>query len=104
VKPKIPRHVDILGHRFALTVSPTDTAGEPWKKGSDKEFGETAIYEYKIALNDSQTPEQLNSTRLHEYLHAILHVSGLNNMVDDKLEEAIVQAIEHGLAPLVRFK
>lgn len=104
MKPKIPRSVSILGYPFSLTVSPTDTAGEPWKKGDDKEFGETDIHNHKIALNPDQSADQLQSTRLHECIHAILQISGLNNMMDDKLEEAIVQAIEHGLAPLVRFK
>lgn len=39
---------------------------------------------------------------LHESLHCILHYSGHNNGL--KNEEAIVTALEYGLAPLVRFR
>jgi Zn-dependent peptidase ImmA (M78 family) len=104
VKQRVPETVSILGYDFALAISNVDTAGVPWKTGDDKEYGDTDIFDHKIHLNADQSPKQMHMTRLHEYVHAILQVSGINSLLDEKTEEAIAQAIEHGLAPLIRFK
>jgi hypothetical protein len=93
-----------MGYRFSLCLSPVDTQGAVWKTGDEIEFGETDIYEHKIHFNPKQSAVQMHSTRLHEYIHAILQVSGVNELLDEKSEEAVVKAIEHGLAPLIKFK
>jgi len=94
----------ILGHRFTVKVSPLDTAGHPWKTGDEKEFGETCTNSYTIHLNPDQTPAQLQATCLHEFLHAIFHVSGLSNLLTEGSEEAFAVALEHGLSPLYQLK
>lgn len=41
------------------------------------------------------------STLLHEILHAIMFITGQNEILEFEQEEAIVRAIENGLFPLV---
>ena len=58
----------------------------------------------RIDLANNRGLTDLKSTLLHECLHAILAQSGIDNMLTDEVEEAIVVALEHGLSPLVEFK
>jgi hypothetical protein len=53
-----------------------------------------------IAINP-KSKYPLQQLVLHESLHAILYLAGLTNVLHDDLEEAVVTAIEHGLAPHV---
>lgn len=55
-----------------------------------------------ISLCPDLDEEILRKVLLHECVHAILHISGLTNLVTDQIEEAIVTAIENGLYPIMR--
>ena len=72
---------------------------------SDKEYGETDTQDHhiKIFLSSHKSEEAIQSTLLHEYVHGILGVSGLGYLLDEKLEEAIVVAIENGLKGVVKI-
>jgi hypothetical protein len=61
------------------------------------EFGaclkDKGIIQVHKKLNDRDRQE----TIVHEVLHGILHESGLEHLLTDELEEAIVRAFDHGL-------
>ena len=44
------------------------------------------------------------STLIHEIIHAILCISGATELVTDKIEEALVCAIESGLKDIITLK
>lgn len=47
---------------------------------------------------------ELASTLLHELMHAVLYVSGMEDVLDNyrkELDETVVTALEHGLFPLL---
>ena len=54
-----------------------------------------------INLNRHDNEDLLKSTLLHEIIHAILFITGQNELLDSKQEEGLVRAIEHGLADIV---
>jgi len=60
-------------------------------------YGECDFTKAAIRINKNQ--KDLESTIVHEVLHAIIFESGLKYIIDstDGLEEALVRAIEHGL-------
>ena len=70
------------------------------------DMGETIGNERQIKIRAKLTGEKLKATLLHEVIHAILHVSGMTEILtkydeDGKLEEGLVVALEHGLTPIV---
>lgn len=93
-----------MGTPFSLSLAERDGSDDPWEKDGEKNYGETDGNERAILLNPNQTADQLHSTRLHEYVHAILHCAGLSSQLKEDLEESIAVAIEHGLAPLIKFR
>lgn len=52
----------------------------------------------EIQIKNNETWKQ---TLLHEILHAILFYSGHSQSLDEKLEEAIVMALENGFKCLI---
>jgi len=49
------------------------------------------------------TKSDINSTLLHECVHAALYISGCTQRLSEKDEEAIVMAIEYGLRDYFSF-
>ena len=57
----------------------------------------------KLTIYVSQSPHHdKDSTLLHECIHAIFFITGQTETLEHEQEEAIVRAMEHALAPLIR--
>ena len=71
----------------------------------DTLMGETDIDKYTITINikDHDTDSEVARTTLHETLHAIMRMTGQNEMLSEKQEEAIVRAFEQGLSQIYRI-
>lgn len=88
----IPNHVYPCGKKFKVTVGsmPLNT------------YGETHGVDKTITLNGSPKKKRhLHSTLYHEYIHAILHCTGLSQMLSEELEEALVVAMEENTFHLI---
>ena len=72
----------------------------------DKEqsYGETEGPERSIKIKSTATPEIREATLLHETMHAILYTSGVGELLEENLEEAVVVALENGLSQLYQRK
>jgi len=94
-----PTEENILGTEFTV-----DYVGIKQLSGTPDEdvHGETHGFQKKILIRDSLTGDDLVSTLLHEYMHAILHVSGWTYALDEKHEEGVVSALESGLYPIIK--
>lgn len=68
------------------------------------DWGETDTEARWIKINSTKPKKTHASTFLHEIVHGILGASGLTYLLDDKLEESICVAVEHGLSSLMEFK
>lgn len=58
----------------------------------------------RVSTTLNTTPEQLERTFFHEYIHAVLELTGhtyLLKTVNDEYEEAFVRLLERMLFPLV---
>ena len=84
----VPTHIK-LGYR-TLVIEP---------KIMD-DFGEYVNNENKILYNSKQTPPELVNTIIHELLHAIWQ-DRVAELVSDKKEETIVNALANGLMTLL---
>lgn len=86
----------------SLSVLGIDVTLEQKKlKGAKGEFN-GAIE--TIAINPDFSCDIIKRSLVHELVHSILYFSGIHNLVDLKTEEAICDAVETGLTPLVEFK
>lgn len=52
-------------------------------------------------MNASHSVETQQSTLFHEAIHAALGVAGLNAVLEDKVEEAVVRCIENAFSEIV---
>lgn len=75
--------------------------------GPDKDvtYGEFCCSTAEIRVNKAvhHTPQEVHQTVIHELFHAVFKMSGLENIIPVKQEEAIVSALENLLAPILVF-
>jgi len=93
MKTKLPKSVCILGVQYKVEMQELEDGGFGYSEGNAR----------IIHINPKHDPKTYMPTLLHEIIHQIFHISGISNMLDtvkeDKFEEAIVVALEHGLTP-----
>lgn len=96
---KMPKKVTVLGVQFTIEYKPDLRASD-----DDSCFGLTdgAARVITLCTTKNNTPKKMEDTLFHECAHAILYVAGLSELLDGKMEEAVVLAIENGLSPLYR--
>lgn len=81
----------VLGTPFQVEV----------KKVNSDIFGETDGLKKLISVSSSLTGEEQWQVFLHEWVHAVLNVNGVANVIDDAVEEIIAQSMEHALMELI---
>jgi hypothetical protein len=64
-------------------------------------YGETHGRDYQISINTKQSRESQEATLFHEAVHAALSVSGLDHLVTEQIEEALVTMMESAFADVV---
>jgi len=87
---KAPKSITVGGRRIKVLL--------------DDDIDEHGLYSHdsrKIFIDP--TKDEPNASLLHEACHAALAVSGLSEVLGDKLEEAVCRAVEL-LAPNIFFK
>ncbi len=88
----LPESVNIFGRDIKVKITNLKgTHGD-----FDADLGE-------IRIHQNSTKENANNTLFHECIHAALYISGQKELLSADQEEALVRAIEHGLAHLVDF-
>lgn len=93
-KKDLPEKINILGMTFDIEL---DASLDPLS------YGETESKSYIIKINPLHYKER-KLTLLHECIHAALGVSGLSEIIEEKVEEAIVVCIENALYPYFSVK
>jgi hypothetical protein len=69
---------------------------ENLKKKEDEDlYGAYQMWDQLIKIDHYHPRETLKDTIVHEWLHSVLHLSGVSALMDDKegLEEAVVRAV-----------
>lgn len=89
IKLNLPDYVYPLGvmHKV-LVVDKVDSQGSA---------GETAPELRQIKIDSDQDTRRRWTTLLHEYMHASLAVCGVSSVINYKIEEIIVQTLEHSI-------
>lgn len=95
------RRLIILGQTWTVIYVESLTEGSEAPVYGSTDIDRRII---KIATAVNNTPALLQSTLLHEVIHAVLGIAGVSAMLTERTEEAIVLALESGLSPLVRLK
>lgn len=88
--------IRLMGHKVeVVSVAPNampESAEAIWVGG----------YPHRIIINGA-SPFPLSQLILHESCHGVLHLSGISELLDGKLEEAIVTAFEHAFSPYIKL-
>lgn len=100
-KRKLPTSIRILGQRWRIQYVP-DLRDENGTKLDG--LTSPATRTISLCATGHATQALMASTLVHEILHVILRVSGLNELMSEQMEEAMVRALEHGLEDLVTLR
>ncbi len=88
---RLPESVLVSGVRFSIAWEHTF---------DDCVFGDTDVHDRKVRMGDRcKIPAERASTLFHELMHCALGVAGFGEMLEEKLEEAIVTCLENALYP-----
>ena len=91
----LPDHIYVRGERFTIEYVP-DLRIE-----GEKLDGVTYGAQHLIRIcADLHTARKVR-TIVHEYVHAVLYVTGFANVLDDDMEEIFAQSMEYGIVQLV---
>lgn len=73
------------------------------KKMPKDEYGEYEEWNRQININVNQPTHMLKDTLIHEWLHAVIHMSGVSALLEDRegLEEALVRAVTSAILPAI---
>lgn len=93
-KQTLPEYVHPLGVRFRVEL--VDKVDE------EESAGETYAHHRVIKIANEMDTKRRWSTLLHEYIHASLHVTGLDAVISDELNEVIAQSLEFSLEQFLR--
>ena len=88
-------NITVMGRRVRVLYK------KPPTEDGDQLHGYLDPRKMTIWISPDQTKDEQFATLFHEILHVVLHLSGTNQLLDDKGEEAVVRALEHGLVPLL---
>ena len=83
--------VNVLGVPFRIEV--TDIGEDNW--------GETVGWKRRIQISNDSDTRRLWTTLLHEWVHAVLYVNGVANVLPNEVEEMIAQTMEHALEEMI---
>lgn len=92
MKTTKPLSVSIMGMDFQIR--------HPKKVDDGNAHGQTKGDEHQIELCADLKEDAFERVLLHETMHGILYVSGITEILDERTEEAVVLALEHGLSQL----
>lgn len=88
-------NITVMGRRVRVLYK------KPPTEDADQLLGYFDSRKMTIWISPDQTKDEQYASLIHELLHCILFMSGTNQLLDEKGEEAVVRALEHGLVPLL---
>lgn len=98
-KRQFPKSVRILGETFRVEV--VDQTEEVDEDGTSP-HGIIQFDSRVIKIKGDLTIRQQYRTLVHEALHAVLAVSGMEELcASEEVEEGFVRALEHGMCQLI---
>lgn len=68
----------------------------------EETVGDTVGFYRRIRISNDVDSKKLWSILVHEWVHAVLHVNGVANTLDEDIEEIIAQSMEHAIEELLR--
>ena len=92
-------YVRMLGRR--INIEYLDRVSDD---DGDKLHGDFCADKLTIRVDKTLTGTALESTILHELLHAALHLTGHGYRLSGDDEEALVRGLEHALIDVVKLK
>lgn len=97
-KNKRPEQLVILGRLFDVKWGRDEMPDD-----SREDYGHTEPEARRILINTEMCAyeSEVEATLLHEAVHASLALSGVESLIDEKLDEAIATCLENALYPLL---
>ena len=91
--------INILGDIFKIEY-PAKIKGDEGENTYGETYGVKRLI--RISTQQNKTDDMMERTLLHEVIHAILHISGHSELLEDKEEESLVVLLENGLSKLYK--
>lgn len=91
---RLPKQLMILGRKIKVEVCDMP----------EGEWGEYCSDAQVIHVSNQCPEATVEATLLHECIHAVLDVSGEEEIMTDGQQEKMARLFEHALAPLIKFK
>ncbi len=86
--------VSVLGVNFIVKYSDLS---------KEELCGDCDVNKRIIRISTHITPDEQVSTLFHECIHAALGIAGINNLITEEVEEAIVCCIENAFNPHINI-
>jgi hypothetical protein len=90
---KLPDSLTIGGHDIKVRVGKLRNAHAEYDTST-----------YTITVDPETDPNKVEMYLFHEIVHACMHISGVEHVIDLKTEEAIAWSLQHLLFPLYQRK
>ena len=97
----IPRFIQVGARRYSIRCSQADIDAESVEQGAEL-HGMTNTTAMRITLNPKNSPDRQRDTLMHESLHAILDLAGLNQDLGQEMEERVVNRLAPVLLDALR--
>lgn len=92
--PALPGDIMVLGQRFRIDAVAAVEDGDA--------IGDMTGFYRRIRIDNTMTLARQWRVLGHEYIHACLHMTGIDSVLDGDMNEVITTVIEHGLEQLLR--
>lgn len=90
---KLPECLQVGGHTIKVKTGKLKKA-----------YAEYDTSSYTITVDPETDPAKVEMYLFHELVHACMHISGVEQVLDIKQEEAICWSLQHMLFPLYQRK
>jgi hypothetical protein len=90
--PPLPQSIRVLGVEFRVEVVEVE----------DDIVGDTVGLYRRIRVSKDVDSKKMWSVLVHEWVHAVLYVNGIGNILDESVEEVIAQSMEHAIEELLK--
>jgi flagellar biosynthesis/type III secretory pathway ATPase len=97
--PKMPKHISILGRKFSLKFTSEARLIEMTGK---RAFACVCFETKTISIMETLSPEDQMISIIHEVTHIGHVISGLNQVISNKLQEVLCETNANSIVDLVK--
>lgn len=87
---KLPDSISVLGETYSIKVDVME------------DYGDTDGLTKTFRISNELDSYRQWSTLVHEWVHGVMSVTGVANVISEDVQEVLAQSLEHGIMQLIR--